>query len=135
MTLKPIVLRVVVLAALILPGFAFHHSNPCDCQTTVYKRKKSTAPVIVAIIRDSASQKALPVSALVVKDIIMQADTNGRIYLLVPPKKKYKMVAKAFSYAFCTHTICTREGDSIVCVFNMRYSRKRSDSPGDFIHK
>lgn len=106
---------------------------PCKCEVTFYKKKRGVLPCIVGIIRDSASQKPLEVAAVIVNNIVTRTGKGGYTYCEVVSGKECTLIAKCFTYYFCTKKVVAHEGDSIVCVFNMRRNREPSDGPGDFI--
>jgi hypothetical protein len=102
----------------------------------IYKRKKSSLPCVVGVLRDSASQKPLPfVGALLVNDVVSRSDKDGKTYSEVASKKTCTIIAKVYFYKPCIRKVRILECDSIVCTFSMRRNRESSDNPGDFIHK
>lgn len=127
MTRKQVIF-LVMIATLALSGFGYRHNPdpPCKCETKVYKRKKSILPCIVGILRDSASLKPLVVGALVINDVVIRANKEGKTYAELATREggRCKMVAKVFTYYFCSRSVRIHDGDSIVCVFNMRRSRE-----------
>jgi len=128
-----------VLNFLLVIGLAevnAHHTPPCQCTVSIYKRKKSSLPYIVGVLRDSASQKPLPfVGALLVNDVVSRSDKDGKTYSEVASKKTYTIIAKVYFYQPCVYKLRISEGDSIVCTFSMRRNRELSDRPSNFIHK
>ena len=108
---------------------------PCRCEVTVHKKKrKGVLPCIVGVLRDSATQKPLGLAALDINKTVSWTNKEGRTYTDVITGK-HILTASAFTYHVCTQQVVAREGDSIVCVFNLRRYRGGSDDAGDFIHR
>jgi hypothetical protein len=120
-TLLPVLVAIV---AVVFPGFGSRSDPACQCEITVYKRKRSILPCIVGILQDSATQKLFNVGALIVNDVVVRANIEGRTYCEVAAKRKCKVVAKVYFYKPCSRTLRIHDGDSIVCVFHMRKSRE-----------
>jgi hypothetical protein len=111
-----------------------HRDPSCKCEVTFYKKKrKGVLPCIVGIMRDSATQKPVLSAGVVINKIVLRTDKDGHTYCEVIPGK-HTLIAKAFTYYFCTQKVVAQEGDSIVCVFDMRRNREPSDNAADFMH-
>lgn len=127
---------ITLLTAMSLGRNTAHSTPPCQCNVSIYKRKKRSLPCLVSIVRDSASQEPLSfVSLLLINNIVWRSDKDGKTYADVVSNKKYRLTAKAYFYQPCIRKLRPQDGDSIVCIFNMRRDRQPSDRPGDFIHK
>lgn len=122
--MKTVLLFVVVGVLSVLVGFNYYREPPCQCEVTVHqKKRKSVATYVVSLVRDSMRHKPLILAAVVINKVIVPTDNQGRAYSNVMAGK-HTLVAKAFTYYFCTQKVVAREGDSIVCVFNLRRSRE-----------
>lgn len=129
-------LSLIILTVAGLTETGFYRTPPCQCDLIAYKRKTSPLPCLVGILRDSASHKPLPmVGALLINNVVFRSDKEGKTYAEVISNREYILTAKVYFYYPCTRKLRIEEGDSIVCIFNMRKNRAPSDGPRDFIHK
>jgi hypothetical protein len=133
---QSIIIITTLLALMCSAKADAYHPPHCQCELSVYKRKRSPLPYIVGVLRDSASQKPLPfVGALLVNNVVSRSDKDGKTYLEVISNKIYKIIAKVYFHQPCIRNLCLSEGDSVVCTFSMRRNREPSDRPSDFFHK